>query len=68
MRSNATIPPPSDLLTTEEAAAVLRLSPRTLRRWRDDGDEGPAYARLGRRILYRRRDLDDYVRQCLQSG
>ena len=48
---------PSDLLTTLEAARYLRLSHRTLERYRVTG-EGPIYRKLGSRVLYRRSDLD----------
>lgn len=45
------------LLTTEEAAQVLRISKRTLARWRSIG-EGPAPVRLGeRRLVYRVADV-----------
>jgi predicted site-specific integrase-resolvase len=37
------------LLTTEEAAAILRLAPQTLARWRTEGI-GPAHVRLGARV------------------
>ena len=45
------------LFTTEEAAEYLRLSPRTLERYRVTG-EGPNFLKLGRRVFYRRSDLD----------
>lgn len=47
----------NDLLDTEAAAAYVRLSPRTLERYRVTG-EGPVYLKLGRRVFYRVRDLD----------
>jgi predicted DNA-binding transcriptional regulator AlpA len=54
-------PAPTDLLRTREAAAELRLSPRTLDRWRGT-DEGPPYVRLGRKaVAYRRSDLDRWL-------
>lgn len=47
-----------------EAAEYLGLGgPQTLRNWRHLG-RGPAYCRLGRRIVYRREDLDRF----LESG
>jgi len=48
------------LLTVREAAALLRLSERTLERHRVAGT-GPAYIALGRAIRYRRRDLRDWI-------
>ena len=38
-------------LTEAELARRWRLSPRTLQRWRREG-RGPAFLRLGRRVLY----------------
>ena len=51
---------PRVLLTTDEAAAYLRLSPRTLERYRVTG-EGPDYMKLGRRVFYEKRALDDWL-------
>lgn len=48
------------LLTTEEAAAKVRLSPRTLEDYRLD-DKGPAYSRRGRGVVYRESDLDEWI-------
>jgi hypothetical protein len=50
-----------DLLTQEEASAVLHKSPRVLRFWRTAGI-GPAYVKLGKTVLYDRNDLISYVR------
>jgi excisionase family DNA binding protein len=43
----------SDYLTAEQLAEELRISSRTLARWRAL-DEAPPAVRVGRRILYRR--------------
>jgi predicted DNA-binding transcriptional regulator AlpA len=48
------------LLTGREAAALLRLSERTMERHRTAGT-GPRFVRLSRAIRYRRRDLLDYI-------
>ncbi len=47
-------------LTTAEAAALLRLSPRTLEKRRIDGG-GPCYRKFGRRVVYARVDLESWV-------
>jgi predicted DNA-binding transcriptional regulator AlpA len=47
-------------LTQLEVAALLRLSPRTLERHRVSGT-GPAYTKLGRRVVYRRDEVDDWA-------
>lgn len=62
----------SELLTTTEAARVLRLSPQTLATWRCRGD-GPKFVRLGkRRVLYLRADLERWVaegvRRCTSEA
>jgi excisionase family DNA binding protein len=48
------------LLTQREAAELLRLSERTLERWRVSGS-GPAFTKLGKRVLYREPDLLEWV-------
>lgn len=49
-----------DLLTTEEAAQIVRAPAGSLRFWRHQGT-GPASAKLGKRIVYRRSDIDQWV-------
>jgi predicted DNA-binding transcriptional regulator AlpA len=48
------------LLVQTEAAEFLRLSPRTLERYRVSGT-GPRYCKLGRRIAYREADLEAWI-------
>ncbi len=50
----------SQLLTLTEAAARLRTPVATLRYWRHLGI-GPDSFRLGRRVVYRRDDLDRWI-------
>jgi excisionase family DNA binding protein len=52
--------PLPDLLTITEAAALLRAPVATLRYWRHLGT-GPRSFRLGRRVLYRRDDLQSWL-------
>lgn len=47
-------------LTTEEAAAYLRLKPGTLEVWRCRG-RGPKYQKIGRRVIYDQKFLDEYA-------
>ena len=49
-----------NLLTTKEAAAYLRLSHRTLERYRVTG-EGPTFLKARRRVFYRQADLDQWL-------
>ena len=47
-------------LNTVQAAAWIGLSPKTLQRMRVTG-EGPPYVKWGRRVIYDRIDLDDWM-------
>ncbi|WP_243545795.1 helix-turn-helix transcriptional regulator [Pseudodesulfovibrio tunisiensis] len=51
------------LLDTKEAAEVLRVSAGTLEVWRCIG-RGPRYFKIGRRVLYKQHDLEEYVNSC----
>jgi hypothetical protein len=57
----------SHLLTDEEAAPLLNVSPATLRSWRCRG-VGPTYVKLGRGakapVRYSEADIEDFVSQC----
>jgi hypothetical protein len=50
----------SGYFTQEEAATELKVSPRTIDRWRRL-DEGPPITKLGRRTLYRRSSLQAWL-------
>jgi excisionase family DNA binding protein len=52
--------PMPDLLTISEAAELLRAPVATLRYWRHLGT-GPRSFRVGRRVLYRRVDLNAWI-------
>jgi excisionase family DNA binding protein len=49
-----------DLLTTTEAARILRAPASTLRYWRHVGTR-PRGFRVGRRVLYRRSDVEAWI-------
>jgi len=49
-----------NLLTERQAAAWLRHSLPTIRRWRRVGN-GPKFVRFGRLIFYRLEDLDAFL-------
>jgi len=48
------------LLRTDEAAALLRINPATLYRWRKDG-KGPRWTQVGRKVFYEREVLDAWL-------
>ena len=52
--------PAARFLTNDEAAAFLRLSPRTLEKHRGIGG-GPRFRKFGRRVLYARADLEAWA-------
>jgi len=53
-----------DVLTATEAAELLRMKPQTLAIWRMDRKNLP-FVRAGRRVLYRRRDLLEFLERQL---
>lgn len=58
--SDALMPPTSINLSNDEAAEYLRISPRTLEKLRTKR-EGPAYHKIGRRVVYALADLQEFV-------
>jgi predicted DNA-binding transcriptional regulator AlpA len=62
--NSATVAPASndsELLTLAEVAAMTRLSVGTLRYWRHAGSGGPQSVKLGRRVMYRRADVERWL-------
>jgi excisionase family DNA binding protein len=49
-----------EYMSARETADYLRLSSSTLAKFRVTGG-GPAYVKAGRKVLYRRGDLDDWM-------
>lgn len=49
-------------MTTAEVARTVRTVPGTVRYWRHIG-QGPASFRVGRRVLYARRDVEKWIRE-----
>ena len=54
------------LLTTAEAAAGLKVSPRTLDNWRSLGT-GPEFIKVGALVRYREDDIEDYLDRQTRS-
>jgi excisionase family DNA binding protein len=52
-----------ELLDVAEAAAYLGLQKHTLDIWRSSGRYGLPFIKVGRRIKYRRQDLDRFLEQ-----
>ena len=52
-------------LDARQAAAYLRISPRTLHRMRETGD-GPPYSKVGRKVIYDIVELDGWMAERKQ--
>ncbi|PPG39430.1 AlpA family transcriptional regulator [Pseudoclavibacter sp. RFBA6] len=55
-----------ELLTTEQAAALLNMQTSTLRNWKyfdgkDDGHRGPKATKVGRLVRYRLSDIEEWI-------
>jgi phage terminase Nu1 subunit (DNA packaging protein) len=50
----------SPLIASPQLAGLLNISIRTLERWRLEGI-GPTYVKAGRRVLYRRGDVERWL-------
>lgn len=55
------------LITSREAARILRVSITTIKRWRREGI-GPRHTKIAGGIRYRREDIDTYVAENLRSS
>lgn len=49
-----------DLITTRQLAVELHVTERACEQWRMHGT-GPAFCKIGRKVLYRRRDLRNWL-------
>lgn len=54
------------LVTEAEAAAMLCLSPTTLKKWRRTR-RGPVYYRLGSAVRYKVDDLESYLEDSIEN-
>lgn len=54
------------LLNIEQASKYIQLSTATLARMRKD-NSGPAFVKLGARVLYRKTDLDAFIASKLSQ-
>lgn len=62
-----TAPAPVRHLDQSEVARRLKLSPRTLEKWRWEG-RGPRYLKLGRRVVYRLADIQAFEAERLRES
>jgi predicted DNA-binding transcriptional regulator AlpA len=57
----------SEILYTEEVAALARKPVATLRWLRATG-KGPKSGKLGRRVIYRRADVEAWIASAFEDG
>ena len=55
------------LMTEKECADYLRLAPVTLRLWRYRRTSGPPFTKVGRKVLYRREDVDSWLKDNVRQ-
>lgn len=55
-----------DLLTTKQLAEYLGVTARTLELWRETR-VGPAWVRVGRKVRYRREDVEAWLESRRQT-
>jgi len=60
-KRRASSDPDNALFDTDEAAAYLDLQPGTLEVWRSTKRYKLAYIKIGRKVRYRKRVLDEYL-------
>ena len=53
-------------MTTAEVATLVRTVPSTVRYWRHVG-KGPKSVRVGRRVLYRQQDVENWLGELERS-
>lgn len=53
--------PDHTLMTTDEVSAMTRVKTSTLRYWRHQGNQGPRSFLLGKRIMYKRTDVEAWI-------
>lgn len=54
-------------LTQQDVARRWRISPRTLERWRWQG-EGPRFLKIGGRVVYRLQDVEAFEAEKLREA
>ncbi len=58
---------PDDLLTFDEVAAILRMTPDGLWSRKRRGDPMPRSAKVGKRRLFRRSDIERFVAEAFEA-
>jgi predicted DNA-binding transcriptional regulator AlpA len=60
----------NELLTVEDVAEMTNglISVATLRYYRATGEGGPRSGKLGRRVVYRRADVEAWINSAFEDG
>jgi hypothetical protein len=61
MRTAVVHAPPTSPFPPEYAAAYLGKSSSTLQHMRSHSSDGIVYSKIGGHVVYRKKDLDDYI-------
>ncbi len=56
------------LLTPSQTALLLGVEPHTLAVWRSSRRYGLAYVKVGRKVMYRRADIDRFLKHRTRPG
>ena len=59
--------PTDELITIQQLSDDLGVPQNTLRYWRSQG-RGPNSARIGRRVMYRRADVERWINEQFAGG
>jgi len=51
---------PNKIISSPDAAKLLRIKPQTLRKWRMEG-RGPKISQMGKRSGYRMKDVVEFI-------
>ena len=57
-----------ELISPNEAAKLLHIKKQTLAVWRCAKRHALPYVKVGRRVLYRRKDLERFVEKNVHAG
>jgi Helix-turn-helix domain len=58
----------SDLLTPSQTALRLGIEPHTLAVWRSNRRYGLHYVKVGRKVMYRKADIERFLRNRTRPG
>ena len=59
---------PDELVTPSKAASLLGISPNTMATWRCKKRYGLQYVKIGARVMYRAKDIADFINTWRTDG